>query len=71
MPCCAITRQGGGSVVPFGLHVRNDNRERTPPLVWLKAVCELRSMRGGRTSGETDPSERTGTRSAPMLPEPI
>jgi hypothetical protein len=37
--CCAITRQGGGRVVPFALHVRNDNRERTPPLVRLKAVC--------------------------------
>jgi hypothetical protein len=24
--------------VPFALHVRNDNRERTPPLVRLKAV---------------------------------
>jgi hypothetical protein len=23
----------------FGLHVRNDNRDRTPPLVNLKAVC--------------------------------
>jgi hypothetical protein len=36
---CAIARQGGGRVVPFALHVRNDNRERTPPLVRLKAVC--------------------------------
>jgi hypothetical protein len=25
--------------VPFALHVRNDNRERTPPLVRLKAAC--------------------------------
>jgi hypothetical protein len=25
--------------VPFVLHIRNDNRERTPPLVRLKAVC--------------------------------
>jgi hypothetical protein len=25
--------------VGFALHVRNDNRERTPPLVRLKAVC--------------------------------
>jgi hypothetical protein len=25
--------------VRFGVHVRNDNRERTPPLVRLKAVC--------------------------------
>ena len=36
---CAIGRQGGGRVVPFALHVCNDNRERTPPLVRLKAVC--------------------------------
>jgi hypothetical protein len=27
------------SVVPFPLQVRDDNRERTPPLVRLKAVC--------------------------------
>jgi hypothetical protein len=26
-------------VVLFALHVRNDNRERTPPLVRLEAVC--------------------------------
>jgi hypothetical protein len=25
--------------VRFGIYVRNDNRERTPPLVRLKAVC--------------------------------
>jgi hypothetical protein len=25
--------------VRFGVHVRNDNQERTPPLVELKAVC--------------------------------
>jgi hypothetical protein len=25
--------------VPFALHVRDDNREGTPPLVRLKAVC--------------------------------
>jgi hypothetical protein len=36
---CAIARQPAGSVVAFALHVRNDNRERTPPLVRLKAVC--------------------------------
>ena len=35
---CAIAR-GSGSEVRFGIHVRNDNRERTPPLVRLKAVC--------------------------------
>jgi hypothetical protein len=27
------------SRVRFGVHVRNDNRERTPPPVRLKAVC--------------------------------
>ncbi len=34
---CAIARSSG-SVVRFGVHVRNDNRERTPPLVRLKAL---------------------------------
>jgi hypothetical protein len=29
----------GAREVRFGVHVRNDNRERTPPLVRLKAVC--------------------------------
>jgi hypothetical protein len=28
-----------GSEVRFGVHVRNDNRDRTPPLVRLKALC--------------------------------
>jgi hypothetical protein len=32
-------RRGAGVVVRFALHVRNDNRERTPPPVRLKAVC--------------------------------
>lgn len=27
------------SVILYKLHVRNDNRDRTPPLVTLKAVC--------------------------------
>jgi hypothetical protein len=35
----AIGQSDGGRVVPFALHVRNDNRERTPPLVRLKAVA--------------------------------
>ena len=35
---CAA-RRGGGPEVRFGVHVRNDNRERTPPLVRLKALC--------------------------------
>jgi hypothetical protein len=28
----------------FSLHVRNDNRDRTPPLVTLKAVCGPKDM---------------------------
>ena len=34
---CAIGRSSGAEV-RFGVHVRNDNRDRTPPLVRLKAV---------------------------------
>ncbi len=30
---------GSASEVRFALHVRNDNHERTPPLVRLKALC--------------------------------
>jgi hypothetical protein len=37
----ATGRAGSGPEVRFGVHVRNDNRERTPPLVRLKAVCGL------------------------------
>jgi hypothetical protein len=29
----AIGRSAGGRVMPFAVHVRNDNRDRTPPLV--------------------------------------
>ena len=36
---CAIRRSDGGPEVRFGVHVRNDNREWTPPLVSLKALC--------------------------------
>jgi hypothetical protein len=36
---CAIRRGRDGAEVRFGVHVRNDNRERTPPLVRLKAQC--------------------------------
>ncbi len=36
---CAIGRSYGGPEVRFGVHVRDDNREGTPPLVRLKAVC--------------------------------
>jgi hypothetical protein len=35
----AAGRSDGGPEVRFGVHVRNDNRERTPPLVRLKALC--------------------------------
>jgi hypothetical protein len=31
--------KGAVCEVRFGVHVRNDNRDRTPPLVRLKAVC--------------------------------
>src|SRR5262245_52985602 len=37
MLACAIRRGGSGPEVRFGVHVRNDNRDRTPPLVRLKA----------------------------------
>jgi hypothetical protein len=37
---CAIGGSDAGTrEVRFGVHVRNDNRKRTPPLVRLKAVC--------------------------------
>jgi hypothetical protein len=39
MPRCAAQRSDGGSEVRFAVHVRNDNREGTPPLVRLKAYC--------------------------------
>ena len=35
----AIKQGQGGSVINYKLHVRNDNRDRTPPLVSLKAIC--------------------------------
>jgi hypothetical protein len=36
----AIRRSGGAaSELRFAVHVRSDIRERTPPLVLLKAVC--------------------------------
>lgn len=35
----AIRRGHGGVEVLYKLHVRNDNHDRTPPLVILKAVC--------------------------------
>jgi hypothetical protein len=36
---CASRSGGTGPEVRFGVQARNDNRERTPPLVRLKAVC--------------------------------
>ena len=49
---CAVRRSGGGPELRFGVHVRDDNRERTPPLVRLKAVCgpgdQGAPVRGGR-----------------------
>ena len=35
----AIAKSSGGDRVDFALHVRNDNEERTPPLVSLYALC--------------------------------
>jgi hypothetical protein len=35
----AIRASNGACDVRFGVHVRNDNRDRTPPLVRLKAAC--------------------------------
>jgi hypothetical protein len=45
---CAIGRSAGGPLVHFGVHVRQDNRERTPPLVQLKAVCGAPATRASR-----------------------
>ncbi len=36
---CAIKSGGGGATLNYSLHVRSDNRDRTPPLVHLKAIC--------------------------------
>jgi hypothetical protein len=36
---CAVRGGAGGQEVRFGVHVRNDNRDGTPPLVRLKALC--------------------------------
>jgi hypothetical protein len=35
----AMSHQLGDGQVVVALHVRNDNRDGTPPLVRLKAVC--------------------------------
>ena len=40
---CAARRTSGAQM-RFQLHVRNDNRDRTPPLVTLKAVCGPRDI---------------------------
>jgi hypothetical protein len=34
-----IGRSDGGPEIRYGVHVRDDNRERTAPLVRLKALC--------------------------------
>jgi len=34
-----LAAKRGGDTLLFQLHVRNDNSDRTPPLVTLKAVC--------------------------------
>ena len=40
---CAARRTSGPQML-FGLHVRNNNRARTPPLVNLKAMCGPRDI---------------------------
>ena len=40
---CAARRTNGPQM-RFKLHVRNDNRDRTPPLVTLQAVCGPRDI---------------------------
>src|SRR5262249_33120070 len=35
----AVGRGAGGPEVRFAIHVRDDNREGIPPLVWLKVFC--------------------------------
>jgi hypothetical protein len=35
----ACRRSRSTDLIHYQLHVRNDNRDRTPPLVQLKAVC--------------------------------
>jgi hypothetical protein len=35
----AVRSSNGSPEVRFGVHVQNDNCERTPPLVRLKALC--------------------------------
>jgi len=39
MLAAAVRRGGEGTEVPFVVHVRNSNREGTPPAVKLRAVC--------------------------------
>jgi hypothetical protein len=36
---CAVRGGAGGREVCFGVHVRDDDRDGTPPLVLLKALC--------------------------------
>ena len=44
---CAIGLGNGGVEVRFGVHVRNDNRDCTPPEVKLKAICGPNLFVGG------------------------
>ena len=39
MLACAIRCGDAYSPIRFGVHVRNEHREGTPPAVGLKAVC--------------------------------
>jgi hypothetical protein len=39
LPWAIRGSKGDPCEIRFALHVRNDNRERTPPLVRLKALC--------------------------------
>jgi hypothetical protein len=39
MLACEMRRGATGPEVRLGVHVRNDNRESTPPLVRLKPLC--------------------------------
>jgi hypothetical protein len=59
----AVSRGDNGPEVRFGFPVRNDNRERTPPLVRVKAVCAP----GNRGASGSLPS-CSRTRTDPAVP---
>jgi hypothetical protein len=51
---CAIRGSTGSTrEVRFGVHLRNDNRQRTPPLVRLKGVCGPGARKPRATSAST------------------